>query len=986
MVARVDPRGWITQYEYNARGQQTAVISPSGAVTRSRYDPASQLVETIDPNGSPTVFGYDPAGHLIEATDAKGAIRRFDYDPAGRQKSFTDPLDRITTRAYDANGNLTTITDPSGHAQQFHYDAAKRLLRQSADDGTEVSFSYDPGGRRTSMTDGTGTTHYGYDSANRLLIVTDPAGGTTTASYDAAGQHTSFSYPDGLRLTYQYDRNGHLIFLHDSRAGRAAYVLDPDGRLITEELPRRFARRYHYDQGLLRRYAVFHNDRLVSVTDLGYDPDGRIAAERADADQRTYRYDPAGQLVSARHWRRHPWPWETDEESSAPWSHDRSGIALPEPGHWREHRADAQHWDYDVVGNRTRARRGDSITHYRYDVADQLIVRESHGLRTEYSYDTSGRLTEESIGEHCHRTSYDGFGRPVRITQHGQRPAQRTDLTYTGDNLLALLERTNTDADRDEERAASVRYRWSTESIPQILSQSALPRLDDADRDRPGRLDADFTYGYGRTFASWEHGTATFHTDVLGSNIHTEDTEPWVLAATHYDPFGSPDVRDEDDRERHGRSSHFREDVERPLLPPELPRFGYRGELAIGSDGSLLYLRTRTYNTRLGRFTTPDPMAQMARPVAAVSPYAYADNNPINQSDPMGLWSIGSLVSSAVHGAQHLASSVVHGAQHVANAVSGAVTHAAQVVAGAASHAFHAVVTGLANIANTARKDAGIVFHAVAGAARRVVHAVGDAVSRTVGIATHAVSATVNWVKKHNQILGKIGSVLSNVSGALALAGLLIAPIPGLDFLTPILEGGAALTALGAVGFQGVARAAGDTDITYGDLLGDALGVIPGGGDAKEAVEGVDLAKLAADGSAGEARTFHTVQSAEDAARLRSGGDPWPMEAERAALGPGVYAFDNRESAEAYAQLLGGHGASNLEIMSFSVSEHALSSMRSLNIDSLPDPDLFMSKYSRLWGAIPNHGYDWLMRGTRFGTEHYFSNNVFDLLRFSGGR
>jgi hypothetical protein len=72
--------------------------------------------------------------------------------------------------------------------------------------------------------------------------------------------------------------------------------------------------------------------------------------------------------------------------------------------------------------------------------------------------------------------------------------------------------------------------------------------------------------------------------------------------------------------------------------------------------------------------------------------------------------------------------------------------------------------------------------------------------------------------------------------------------------------------------------------------------------------------------------------------------------------------------------------------MSFSVSEHDLSSMRSLNIDSLPDPGQFMSKYSRLWGGTPNHGYDWLMRGTQFGTEHYFSNAVFDLLRFSGGR
>ncbi len=113
-------------------------------------------------------------------------------------------------------------------------------------------------------------------------------------------------------------------------------------------------------------------------------------------------------------------------------------------------------------------------------------------------------------------------------------------------------------------------------------------------------------------------------------------------------------------------------------------------------------------------------------------------------------------------------------------------------------------------------------------------------------MATDAARATWHWVQKHNQVFGKIGSVLSNISGGLALAGLVIAPIPGLDALTPVLEGAAVATALGALASQGIAKAAGDRDISYGDLLGDALGAIPGVGEAGRVGEdAADLAKVA---------------------------------------------------------------------------------------------------------------------------------------------
>ncbi len=43
-----------------------------------------------------------------------------------------------------------------------------------------VSYTYDLAGRRTSMTDPTGTTTYQYDAAGRLTKITDPGGKLTS--------------------------------------------------------------------------------------------------------------------------------------------------------------------------------------------------------------------------------------------------------------------------------------------------------------------------------------------------------------------------------------------------------------------------------------------------------------------------------------------------------------------------------------------------------------------------------------------------------------------------------------------------------------------------------------------------------------------------------------------------------------------------------------------------------------------------------------
>ncbi|MER6053187.1 DUF6531 domain-containing protein [Streptomyces sp. NPDC001793] len=597
LVAVTDPRGWITRYRYDAAGRRTEVITPGGAGTRFGHDAAGRLISRTDSRGGITRYHYDAVGDLTAITDAKGARHTFTHDAAGRRTSATDPLGRTTRRELDAAGNLVGLVEPSGRTQRLEYDAAGRLLRRSAQDGTEVRYAYDAAGRRTRMTDRTGTTRYAYDTTDRLLTVTDPDGGVLTAAYDAAGRRTRWQYPDGAEVHYRYDLCGRLTGLRDSQAGEAVYAVDPDGRLLTEQLPGRWARRYHYDGGLLSRFAEIRAGVPVTDTTLTRDADGRIVADATNGVHRAYGYDIAGQLVSVH----------------------TSGAATGET-----------HLAYDLVGNRTDLVHDGAQTRYLYDVADQLVAVEHAGRRVEYTYDPSGRLLGENDGDRRLALGYDGLGLLREATRTRPWAREQTRLTFNGDGLLTTFALATGD---DDAPSSTVDYRWSVgDRLPQILGQRVRTQVPEADDTAPVGRDlasARFTYGHGRTFATAAHGSATFARDAYGSTLRTEETRPWTQSES-YAPFGGPPGSRPD---------------RAPQLAPHLPAFGYRGELA---HGGALYLRARIHDTTVGRFTTPDPVALVGASSQANNPYAYVGNDPLNQVDPNGTWAFTDLAGGAL--------------------------------------------------------------------------------------------------------------------------------------------------------------------------------------------------------------------------------------------------------------------------------------------------------------------------------------------------
>ncbi len=499
------PEQHTTRYVHDASGLLTEATDPLGHVTRWSYDPAGNLSSTTDPKLHTTTYGYDAADLLTsirradETTlrreyDADGNVRStvdgashattYGYDARDRLVSVTDPLRRTTTYGYDAAGNRTSLVDAQERTTTYGYDNANRLTSIRYSDGTtpNVSFEYDNAGLRRSMTDGSGTTRYTWDSLGRLTQDTDGAAQTIRYGYDLAGNVTSLTYPGSEVVTRSYDDAERLERVTDWLRGTTSFAYDRDSDLLSTTYP----------------------EASGNVDSAGYDNAGRLTSLAFKQGETT--------LAGITYEREANGLPRTALPSGLP------GATRIEYGYTALDQielATTQRFTYDAADNMTEL---ESATPLRYDAADELtegpVSPGTAEAPATFAYDRDGNRTSATpSGGEATRYTYDQANRLLTLSI----PLRRSKTyTYDGDGLMV-----------SRSGPATLSFVWDRSGgLPLMLG-------DGTNRYVYGPDDTPLEQIDGR-------GVVTYlHHDAIGSTRMLTEARGAATATFTYSPYGT---------------------------------------------------------------------------------------------------------------------------------------------------------------------------------------------------------------------------------------------------------------------------------------------------------------------------------------------------------------------------------------------------------------------------------------------------------------
>jgi len=205
-----------SEYLYDAAGNIVSFTDPETHTTGYAYDPINRLKAVTQPGDIVTSYNYNAHGGLISVTDANNNSTTFIYDDMGRVVTRNSPDTGTTAYAYDEAGNLIQKTDAKTITIQYVYDDLNRLTHVNFPDSTQnIAFSYDIGtygkGRRTGITDPSGSTSFEYDARGRLvgkISTVNNVSYSLDRSFTAGGRLTSLTYPSGRTVDYTRYPNG----------------------------------------------------------------------------------------------------------------------------------------------------------------------------------------------------------------------------------------------------------------------------------------------------------------------------------------------------------------------------------------------------------------------------------------------------------------------------------------------------------------------------------------------------------------------------------------------------------------------------------------------------------------------------------------------------------------------------------------------------------------------------------------------------------
>lgn len=668
------PDGSVTKAFYNEAARPDSATNQPGSTTRvvdawgrerwGRYDARQKLAEVVEPNPNGnglvsaagsllTKYSYDTLGSLTE-TEQGVQHRKFKYDSLGRLTM--QKLAEQTATLNDAGQYVGAGSSAAQWSEAYLYDERNLFLKTDAR-GIKTHFVY------WDINAGT------EDPLNRLRQV----------YYDLSGpRDTSVNIPGAFDITYDYMTTGdqdRIKKVESTGLAKEEYAYDNEGRV--QDYTQTVLYRESYPMTVSYLY-----DSLDRTTDVRYPAQYGLTGSPRKVVQQTY--DAAGSLSTLKY---DGSQQAGDAVFNAAGQTTSINIGTPGANQVNENYTFDQ--QTGLLTNQKVQRGQQTLLDLSYDyqrgtsVGNQsgktghlskIVNNLDNNKNREYEYDALGRLTKAKGGANNlwqQQYSYDRFGNRESVTASGVA-ADNTAIPRDGFPNLSYNITSNRittagfeyDVAGNQTRALSedgqtwLRYEYDyANRLEMIKKDDGTPLQAYQFSPSGSRL---MNYDYisnefilyanegGTTLAEYREYTGNVPTwtksyTYLGdsmlstiSNINGSEN----IEYNHPDRLGTRTVTNQQTGTSYEQTAlpfGTALNAESSITNNKKRFTSYDRSERTGLD----YAVNRSYDSKQGRFTQVDPIGITAS--SAINPqtlnlYSYCGNDPINHTDPDGLF------------------------------------------------------------------------------------------------------------------------------------------------------------------------------------------------------------------------------------------------------------------------------------------------------------------------------------------------------------
>ena len=302
--------GFSDQFEYNGLHKMVKTTLKNGVSFYYRYDPETgKCIRTWGDNAihsyefsrdeekrevvvtgtnEPLVYTFDENGESVSERSLDGSVdTKREYDPDQLLLSETNAAGETTTYEYDDRGHCTQVTDTAGAKTRwfFRHDL---LVKRITPDGLETVFRHD--GFRKDFFEDHHASWQRQGHADHSALADGP-------QFSYLGAHLNLSaihFPTGDHVSLEYDQQGRLVALRDSRCLIEAYEYSEHHEVVRISDGRGASWQFSYDA---LGQAIKRVDSLGATSTVEYDAMGQAQRVRfPDGSESTSAYDALGSV------------------------------------------------------------------------------------------------------------------------------------------------------------------------------------------------------------------------------------------------------------------------------------------------------------------------------------------------------------------------------------------------------------------------------------------------------------------------------------------------------------------------------------------------------------------------------------------------------------------------------------------------------------------------------------------------------------------